>query len=95
MRRLTTPPISLLAALIGVVWPLHAPGQPFKHSAVLASAASTNLPAFRRATLAIYVRQEGAHFAIDDLMVPKIFDLGRPVKVSSDPRQRLCTSTSS
>ena len=28
MRRLTTPPISLLAALIGVVWPLHAPGQP-------------------------------------------------------------------
>lgn len=28
MRRLTTPPISLLAALIGVVWSLHAPGQP-------------------------------------------------------------------
>ena len=72
---------------------LHAPGQPFRHPAgqAAAAAATTNLPAFRRDALAVYVRQEGAHFAIDDLMVPKIFDLGRPVKVSSDPRQRLCT----
>jgi len=28
LRRLTALPISLLAALTGVVWPLHAPGQP-------------------------------------------------------------------
>ena len=69
---------------------MHAPGQPFKHPAALA-AATTNLPAFRRDALAFYVRQEGAHFAIDDLTVPKIVDQGRPVKVSSDPRQRLCT----
>ena len=69
---------------------LHAPGQPFKRPAV-ASAATTNLPAFRRDTLAFYVRQEGRHFAIDDLSIPRIVDQGRPVKVSSDPRQRLCT----
>lgn len=72
---------------------MHAPGTPFKHTAVgLARASSgTNAPAFRRDTIAFYVRQEKAHFAIDDLMVPKIFDNGRPVKVSADPRQRLCT----
>jgi hypothetical protein len=70
---------------------MHAPGQPFKHPASRMAGPTTNMPAFRRDILAFYVRQEGAHFAIDDLAVPKIFDQGRPVKVSSDPRQRLCT----
>ncbi len=70
---------------------MHAPGAPFKRPAEQRAGLSTNLPAFRRDTLAFYVRQEGAHFAIDDLAVPKIVDQGRTVKVSSDPRQRLCT----
>ena len=71
---------------------LHAPGQPFQHSAVemARASASTNKPQFRSDTVAFYVRQEGAHFAIDDLVVPRISDRGRSVKVSSDPRQRLC-----
>ncbi len=72
---------------------LHAPGQPFNYLSVDKSrmGACTNAPAFRRDTLAFYVRPERAHIAIDDLMVPKIVDKGRSVKVSSDPRQRLCT----
>lgn len=69
---------------------LHAPGQPFQRPAPQVMGATTNLPAFRRDILAFYVRQEGAHFAMDDLSVPKIVEQGRPVKVSSDPRQRLC-----
>jgi hypothetical protein len=75
---------------------LHAPGEPFSRSRSEREEESkreTNAPAafFRRDTLAFYVRQEKAHFALDDLMVPKIVDQGRPVTVSSDPRQRLCT----
>ena len=73
---------------------MHAPGQPFKHGNVQLArdAAGTNAPAFRRDAIAFYVRQEKAHIAIDDLCVPKIVDKeGRPVKVSTDPRQRLCT----
>lgn len=63
---------------------LHAPGEPFQQ------AAATNAPAFRRDTVAFYVRQEKTHLAIDDLMTPRIVDKGRAVTVSSDPRQRLC-----
>jgi hypothetical protein len=70
---------------------LHAQGQPFTHAASQAAGAPTNRPPFRRDLLAFYVRQERTHFAIDDLAIPKIVDQGRPVKVSSDPRQRLCT----
>jgi len=71
---------------------LHAPGQPFRPGAAPAAAgATTNPPAFRRDILAFYAREEKAHFAADDLAVPKIFNEGRPVKVSADPRQRLCT----
>lgn len=72
---------------------LHAQGQPFLRSAVETARASTttNQPAFRRDTVAFYVRQEGMHFAIDDLAMPRIVDHSHPVKVSSDPRQRLCT----
>jgi len=70
---------------------MHAPGQPFKRPSLHVAAAATNPPVFRRDTLAFYVRQEKAHFSIDDLSVPRLFDQGRPVKVSSDPRQRLCT----
>ena len=71
---------------------LHALGEPFRRSAVdLARAsANTNQPAFRRDTIAFYVRQEQAHFAMDDLSVPRIVDHGRAVKVAVDPRQRLC-----
>jgi hypothetical protein len=68
---------------------LHTPGEPFARPAT--AAPSTNAPACRRDTLAFYVRQERSHFALDDLPVPKLFDQGRPVNVSSDPRQRLCT----
>ena len=72
---------------------LHAHGQPFRRAAVeqVRASASTNQPAFRRDTLAFYVRQEGTHFALDDLAVPRIVDHGRAVKVATDPRQRLCT----
>lgn len=71
---------------------LHAPGQPFRKDALAAAqAASTNAPAFRRDTIAFYVRQEKKHFAMDDLFVTRIVDQGRAVKVSEDPRQRLCT----
>ncbi len=69
---------------------LHAPGQPFKRPTTPEAGATTNPPAFRRDILAFYVRQEKTHFAADDLSVPKIVEQGRPVKVSSDPRQRLC-----
>jgi len=70
---------------------MHAPGKPFGRPTMQVASTATNLPAFRRDILAFYVRQEKTHFAIDDLFVPKVFDQGRPVKVSSDPRQRLCT----
>lgn len=63
---------------------LHAPGELFHASA-------TNSPVFRRETIALYSRTEKAHFAIDDLLIPKIVHNGHTVKVSSDPRQRLCT----
>jgi hypothetical protein len=69
---------------------LHAPGEPISRPP---SGCDERLKkgADRRDTLAFYVRQEKAHFAIDDLMIPKLVDQGRPVTVSSDPRQRLCT----
>ena len=71
---------------------LHAPGSPFRRDLAPQAAlmSATNLPAFRRDTIAFYVRQEREHFAADDLSVPKVFDQGKAVKVSSDPRQRLC-----
>lgn len=70
---------------------LHAPGAPFSKAQACA-AESTNAPAFRRDTIAFYVRQEKAHFAMDDLGVPRVVDAsGGRVQVSSDPRQRLCT----
>lgn len=72
---------------------LHAPGRPFSFAA--ADAARTpehaQTTAFRRDILAFYARPEKRHFAADDLSVPKIVEKGRPVRVSSDPRQRLCT----
>lgn len=67
---------------------LHAPGEPFSGPRLLSDA--TNSVSARRDTLAFYVRPEKTHFALDDLMIPKIFEQGRPVTVSSDPRQRLC-----
>lgn len=67
---------------------LHTPGEPFGRTA--ADATATNAPPSRRGTVALYVRQEKAHFAIDDLTAPKVFEQGRPVTVSGDPRQRLC-----
>lgn len=72
---------------------LHAPGKPFAREGgrQAAGAAATNAPVARRDTIAFYVRQEKDHFAMDDLGVPAIVDQGRPVKVSHDPRQRLCT----
>lgn len=71
---------------------LHAPGRPYRKDALaVAQAASTNAPAFRRDTIGFYVRQEKKHFAMDDLFVTRIVDQGRPVQVSNDPRQRLCT----
>jgi hypothetical protein len=71
-----------------------APGEPFSRSRSEREEESkreTNAPAFRRDAIAFYVRQEKAHIAIDDLMTPKIVHGGRSVKVSDDPRQRLCT----
>lgn len=66
---------------------LHAPGEPFA-----AGAGATNaVPRGRRDTVAFYVRQEKKHFAMDDLAVPKVVQGERAVKVSGDPRQRLCT----
>ena len=70
---------------------LHAPGEPFSGPRLADANANTNGVTARRDTIAFYVRQEKRHFAIDDLSVPRIFDQGRPVNVSSDPRQRLCT----
>lgn len=73
---------------------LHAPGSPYKkplEMTGMVQSVSTNAPKCRRDTIAFYVRQEKRHFAIDDLSITRIFELERPVKVSSDPRQRLCT----
>ncbi len=74
---------------------LHAPGRPFAREQTPAAGVAevTNrVPCVRRDTVAFYVRQEREHFALDSLGVPRIVDAsGRPVKVSHDPRQRLCT----
>lgn len=70
---------------------MHAPGQPFRRPSPHVASATTNRPAFRRDTIAFYVRQEKSHFAVNDLSVPKVFERDRPVRVSHDPRQRLCT----
>jgi len=73
---------------------LHAPGKPFARELTPAGVAqaATNAPCAQRDTVAFYVRQEHEHFAIDKLGVPRIVDpSGMPVRVSHDPRQRLCT----
>ena len=69
---------------------LHAPGAPFSRSP---SDRDERIKEekIRRDTIGFYVRQERAHIAIDDLAVPRIVREGKPVTVSSDPRQRLCT----
>lgn len=43
-----------------------------------------------RGTICLYSRRERTHFAATALPTPRIHDRGRPVTVSSDPRQRLC-----
>ncbi|MDA3923642.1 MAG: multiheme c-type cytochrome [Kiritimatiellae bacterium] len=73
---------------------LHAPGAPFQRmpdTSDMTAVSITNAPSVRRDTLAFYVRQEKCSFPIDDLSIPRIVERGRIVKVSSDPRQRLCT----
>lgn len=72
---------------------MHATGSPFERPAEPAPGGVpvTNGPTPRRETIGFYVRQERAHFPIDDLAVPRVTERGRPVKVSDDPRQRLCT----
>jgi hypothetical protein len=73
---------------------LHAPGSPYKKVLEMpgvVQSVNTNAPKCRRDTIAFYVRQEKKHFAIDDLFVTKIMEKDRFVKVSNDPRQRLCT----
>jgi hypothetical protein len=44
----------------------------------------------QRDAVCLYSRRERTHFAAADLPVPKIEDHGRPVQVSTDPRQRVC-----
>lgn len=73
---------------------LHAQGAPFqrmKEPVSVTAAGATNAPCARRDALAFYVRQEGCSLPVDDLSIPRIVDGERMVKVSSDPRQRLCT----
>lgn len=67
---------------------LHAPGEPFKAAA---SIDQREKPPYKRDTLAFYFRPEKRHFALSDLPTKTIMDQNRVVKVSSDPRQRLCT----
>jgi len=43
-----------------------------------------------RPSIALYDRREQKHFAVDLLPLPAIFDAGRPVGTSPDPRQALC-----
>ena len=75
---------------------MHAAGTPFTllskyRDKAEADGSATNAPCARRETIAFYVRQEKCSFPIDDLCVPRIVDGDRIVKVSTDPRQRLCT----
>ena len=72
---------------------LHAKGRPFERrdKSVQGAGGCTNAPCVRHDAVAFYVRQEKMSFPIDDLMVPRIVEGERIVKVSRDPRQRLCT----
>lgn len=47
-------------------------------------------PATLRNSLAFYIRGEKKHLAANKLMVPRITEQGRAVKVSADPAHRMC-----
>ncbi len=68
---------------------IHVAGHPFAGSAGRKAEGDT-AAAERRGTVSLYSRRERTHFAAADLPAPKIHDHGRPVQVSTDPRQRLC-----
>ncbi len=66
---------------------IHVPGHTFAGSVrKKGSDAATDT----RETVCLYSRRERTHFAAADLPVPKIEDHGKPVQVSTDPRQRVC-----
>jgi hypothetical protein len=70
---------------------IHVAGHPFTGPAKSdATAAGDGAARDRRGTVALYMRREKMYVAAADLPVPTIEDHGRPVQVSTDPRQRLC-----
>lgn len=70
---------------------VHVAGQPVGMAAPGTEAETSKVgPATATGHGSLYCRHERKHIAATDLPVPKIQDHGRPVQVSSDPRQRVC-----
>jgi hypothetical protein len=69
---------------------VHVAGHPFTVSADRREKKDEATAADHRAAVCLYSRRERTHFAAADLPVPKIEEHGRPVQVSTDPRQRVC-----
>jgi hypothetical protein len=60
-------------------------------AATLPGAPAQSAPALERPTPAVfYSRHEKAYFAPAQLPIPAMFDGSKPLRVSSDPRQRVC-----
>jgi hypothetical protein len=72
---------------------VHVAGHPFakstEHGGEKGEKDAAAAPECREA-VCLYSRRERTHFAAADLPQPKIEDHGRPVLVSTDPRQRVC-----
>jgi hypothetical protein len=67
---------------------VHVAGHPISATAAHAEAKAEQ--ADRHGSIALYSRRERAYFAAADLPLSPIYDHGRAVLVSPDPRQRLC-----
>jgi hypothetical protein len=69
---------------------VHVAGHPFAGAAKVGEKAADACVGDHRAAVCLYSRREHTHFAAADLPLPKIEENGRPVLVSTDPRQRVC-----
>jgi nitrate reductase cytochrome c-type subunit len=69
---------------------IHVAGHPFSGARSDEETKDGAAATERRGTIALYSRRERTHFAAADLPIPSMQDHGRPVLVSTDPRQRLC-----
>ncbi|MCW5977600.1 MAG: hypothetical protein KIT09_05965 [Bryobacteraceae bacterium] len=69
---------------------VHKKGQPLGPRAPRKQPVSSARQAVAPASLGLFDRRTKVHVAVDLMPVPQIYEGGRPVKMSPDPRQALC-----